>query len=416
MKSQDIQRRWVFCLLLLAISRVTVALTDAELKTILTATIDKHLEAKDKSLVTYAKPPAIIDAATTGCFIDLGTPSGATLDYKINFWTPQESSWVASSNVDPNEQDQDFDIQHYVKAFLKSCRSILKNEQLTAELGEVVKSTTEKLGVKFTAGAAPGEFIILLVENANPKSNDAIHVKLDSAKMTVTFRTNFFENMFGLSLRHQMFFNNEVEQAITRIVKDLRRMNRLIANAADKGTTNTVTCESFMQTEFATKEANDRVALAGWSAGVEGTNLKLTGDNQEFVFSCTPGTLDDKVAITKWTLTIGAITLMSQTFLVTSMYDVSAMIEMFLDEGVSTALQFGAANNPERAVVGDSRSTSREKTSEEGSSQEQEQPPAEEPQERRKRSLRLDDGDQKRSARVSEAEGKSVRVKSRKLA
>lgn len=330
--------------------------TDAEYTTTIKTTLQTHLDpliAENKGMVTFeCKAESTEPEKIKGCSICIKGVSAANLDHTIEFITPQETSKLVASNVDIKDPDEDFDIKHYVAAFVKSCKLVLSDAQLLESIKKTLEATATELTLQFNQdNAATKEYLLLIGEGADKRSNNAISVKIDLEKLSVTFKTNFFENTFSLSMRHSLFVEAEVKRAVTQMHSDLVRMKKLLANDAEtKSTVMTMTCATFLASEYVTAGIAKRLEKVQWTVAAEESQFTITAGEKTFPFVCSESLLDGKIGILKWVMSYADKKTMSQAFLKTSMYDEAAIVEMYLDDLITFLIRFASPTNPDEAV------------------------------------------------------------------
>lgn len=331
--------------------------TDEEYKKKIEDAIKKNLGEGNDKVVTFACPAeGEAPEKLVGCTACVKGVNAANLDYTIEFRTPQETSKLVGSNVDINEQDEDFSIKHYIAAFVKSCKLVLNNEQLKETIVKKLKAVAEALTLKVNEdGAATLDYILLAGEGADKRSNNAIAIKIDLATLSITFKTNFFESTFSISMRHSLFVEAEVERAIKQMNTDLSRMRKLLGNEKeDKTTMNTLTCEAVLAAPYVAEALKARVEALTWQFAPAEKEIVVTAGEKVGTLVCEEVLLDGKIGILKWTLKYEDVNktplVMSQAFLKSSMYDLNAIVEAYLNDMVTFLLRFYGTTNPEEKV------------------------------------------------------------------
>jgi hypothetical protein len=330
----------------------SLSLTDEEYTATIKTTVETHLGDKKAKIKFNCPADGTEPEKIVGCSVCIKGVSAATLDYSLEFRSPQETSKLVASNIDIKDPDEDFDIKHYVAAFVKSCELILSDAQILETIKKTLEAVAETLALKLNQdNAANKEYILLLDETADKRSNSAISVKIDTEKLSMTFKTNFFENTYSLSMRHSLFVEAEVKRAVPQMKADLMRMKKLLGNDSEtKATLITMTCANLLAGDFIATQIAARLEPLTWTVAAAEADFTITAGEKTFVFACSESSLDGKIGIVKWVLTYADKKTMSQAFLKTSMYDISALVEAYIGDLITFLIRFNSPTNPEEAI------------------------------------------------------------------
>lgn len=355
----------LICVLLLLAFVVETAANEQELNTEIQTKINSFLAdpAEDAKLFQYNCPAPLERSAIKTSFICIEGLNAANNEFMINFLTPFETSKLVGNgvNISDKDEDEDFTIKHYVLNFIKNAKHVLSDGDLKKSILINAQTAAKDftLEIDETSFESLNEIIFSIGPLVDKRANNVISLKLDLTTMTITFKTNFFENTFSMSMRHAKFIETEIIRAIKTTVRDLKRMKQLLGHdLAQKKTINNLDCTKiaaavYVQTDL--KQAVQRIP--GWSIEDESTGkgwIIKTGGLEQGKIKCEDTTIDGKVGISRLTFIVSGAKSgkleSSQGVLQNSMYDLNAVADTFFGDSYTDMVRLFAKENPDEKV------------------------------------------------------------------
>lgn len=279
------------------------------------------------------------------------------LNFIIEFKTPLETAKLVANNVDLKEKDDDFEIESFLKHFIKNSKRFLGDQDLSALFNQKTKEIATKLSLTIIPDTQnPDTIILALNPNDDKRSNNIIYFTFLVSKLTLSFKTNFFTNSFTLSNRHSLFFETEIERGLISAQEDLQKMKRLLSNdPLNKDTLNLLNCNSIFSDALFLGKLNKRTTDFKWTLQKGLNSIRFTSETQKSGdLSCEDFLTDTKIPYIKFQLKYSVLNNQvlkkTQVFIKESMYDFKPIIETFFNDSLTFLFRFFGTSNPEESI------------------------------------------------------------------